>query len=194
MRPSTVTIQTQGSNAQAISRDFEIGTGDAAIDRTIDAMRALARDAAEHSLEVGVAALRVFEGKNAASLDLIRAAGMLYRFLASCVLYEDDPEEVEYLRHPDLMLHPIRLGETARGDCDDRATLGAALAIRAGFRPAFVVMTRRPWPAEYEHVYLALMINPHGPATRANCIPLDPQERKPLGQWHEAARERIYPV
>jgi transglutaminase-like putative cysteine protease len=89
---------------------------------------------------------------------------MLRRWLAEHFAFQPDPsgrgvfggtEEIELLQDPLILLQQIQRSYVARGDCDDAAILGAALALGApvpfsGVRFALVgVNPNEP----YVHVY-----------------------------------------
>lgn len=77
------------------------------------------------------------------------------RFLAEHVVFRHDPTGVELLKAPAYQLAAIRARGTVTGDCDDIATLGAALGLAAGFPARFVVLRFDPG-GPFEHVYTEL--------------------------------------
>jgi len=102
--------------------------------------------------------------------------------ICAAVTFRRDPRTAEAIRHPELLARHIEQGGKPVGDCDDRATLGAAILHARGQTPVFIVMSRRPG-ANFEHVYFGEMIEPGQPVSVANTIPYDPQERTPPGSW-----------
>lgn len=70
----------------------------------------------------------------------------LQRFVRDCIRYVRDPEDVELVQTPKATL------ETARGDCDDKATLLASLLKSIGFPTRFVAVGIAGGP--YSHVYV----------------------------------------
>lgn len=74
----------------------------------------------------------------------------LRTWLARHVVETADPYNVELIRAPDYALQVIQERGHVEGDCDDVATLGAALALAAGFIPRFVALA---WEGPYAHVF-----------------------------------------
>jgi transglutaminase-like putative cysteine protease len=63
-----------------------------------------------------------------------------------------DPQGVELLKSPEVMLQESDLQGEAAGDCDDAAILGASVALASGYRVRWVVLGfQRGGP--YGHVY-----------------------------------------
>lgn len=79
----------------------------------------------------------------------------LRRFLAEHVRFRHDPTGVELLKAPAYQLAAIRARGIVTGDCDDIATLGAALGLAAGFPARFVVLRFDPG-GPFEHVFTEL--------------------------------------
>lgn len=68
-----------------------------------------------------------------------------------------DPSLVEIIHTPYDQLRTIARQGIALGDCDDVATLAAALTLAAGQRARFVVAGYRTPLAPYRHVYAELV-------------------------------------
>lgn len=83
------------------------------------------------------------------------SAKAVRRFLADKIMFQADPIGVELLRWPPTMLEEISTEGVAFGDCDDVATLGAALGIALGLAARFVVLAFTP-TGPFEHVYSEL--------------------------------------
>lgn len=77
------------------------------------------------------------------------------RFLLERVRFRHDPEGVELIAAPLVQLGAIRDRGASAGDCDDVATLGAALGLAAGYPARFVVLRFDPG-APFEHVFTEL--------------------------------------
>jgi hypothetical protein len=118
----------------------------------------------------------------------------VYDFLASEITFSEDPPFVELVRHPDELCELIGRG-ACKCDCDEVATLGAALLACLNIEPAFVVVGR---PRELDaagrvkltHVFYAEL----GPMS---LTPFDPQEKVPAGQWPPKAaigRLEVYKI
>lgn len=69
----------------------------------------------------------------------------LQNFVRDCIRYVRDPAEVEMVQTPKVTL------QTRRGDCDDKATLLAALLESIGFKTRFAAIGVAGGP--YSHVY-----------------------------------------
>lgn len=82
----------------------------------------------------------------------------LRRWLEAHVPYEDDPYGVELVRAPGYALELIHERGYMRGDCDDAATLAAALAETVGAPWRFVLLA---WAGPFSHVY-AEVADPQG--------------------------------
>lgn len=66
-----------------------------------------------------------------------------------------DPEGVELLRTPRYLVDRILANGTVQGDCDDAATLGAAIGLATGL-PARFVAVAFPGKMDLVHVYAEL--------------------------------------
>lgn len=76
-----------------------------------------------------------------------------------------DPHDAELIRAPDRQLQELACRGYLVGDCDDAATLGAALLYSLGIPAQFVVI-RMPWEEDFSHVFLrcgSLDIDPIAP-------------------------------
>lgn len=150
--------------------------GDEGVDRTIAAMIALAHEGATDPLVRSYAAAiqahgpgRVYE---------------LYDWLRRRFAFRRDIRGVEHVREPRVLLMQA---PRMQGDCDDLATLAAALLLAMGERPVFIVMARRAG-GNFEHVFYGIIRD-------RKVIPFDPQERIPPGHWHERiGRLKVYAV
>lgn len=126
------------------------------------------------------------------------ADGAVYWWLRRWFRYLADPERVELLRLPSLLLPVVRGGGVARCDCDDRAIVGASLlevARRRGLtqrEPVLVTVGRRPRAlgGRFEHVFYG-SIGPGLPLAVSNVLPSDPQQAVPLGEWGNVDLRRL---
>lgn len=126
-------------------------SGAAAVETTVQTMRQLARAGATHPLPAETAAGIV----GGAGSD-VEAAEAIRAFLVEHVEFQYDPPDVELLRTPRAMLREIELHGVTEGDCDDVATLGAALGLAVGIPARFVLLSFTP-AGPYEHVYAELL-------------------------------------
>lgn len=145
-------------------------------DATVAAMRAVIDDA-QHSPMVQSMARRL------GTLD------DLWLFLRTRVAFVPDPEGVEQLQLPEMMLADIAENGMAVGDCDDRTTLGASLAKAKGWGVSVVVMTPYEDDPEFRHVLFAVRETKSG-----LWVSMDAQEGFPPGEWPGAERIKAYPV
>lgn len=63
-----------------------------------------------------------------------------------------DPENMEYVRTPELQLRILSESNAFVGDCDDAATMAAALVLAAGGCGCLFAI-RQPWRYEFSHVW-----------------------------------------
>lgn len=152
---------------------------------TLQAMAALAVDGA-HSLQMQALAAGVQYFHRPACSPL-QAAAVVFRLLSGATRFEPDPPGAELVRSPRAMLDAIAADEVAAGDCDDRATLGAALLLALGV-PAMLVVVGRRDDGPFEHVLCAVGHAPADPGT----IFIDPQETRTLGQLPAGVRRMAW--
>jgi len=121
--------------------------GDDGVFATLWAMKAFVDDAVERS--PALAKLAGMIGQHCKSK--MGRAHAVYEFMKRNVKFVRDPAGLEHVRHPDQLLEEIsRRGQTT-GDCDDVATLGAALLKKLGLQACFIVAGRRRG-GRFEHV------------------------------------------
>lgn len=133
-------------------RLLEIPDGDPGTFATLEVMRgAIAHDLAVARPLIARAARRIIPPGG----DPLEAARAIRRYLARSVRFTFDPFDLELVKAPAFQLEEIRTAGHVRGDCDDIATLGAALGIVAGLPARFVVLAFTP-SGPFEHVYTEL--------------------------------------
>lgn len=145
---------------------FTLPAGDAGVIETLWVMRA----AAEHAVSTGgpTARLATRVAADSGRGEVEQARGV-YRWCREHIIFKRDPHRVENVRHPDqLALEVAEYGNTA-ADCDDVATLAAAMMLHCGIRPALVVVSTKPSGA-YHHVTPAAWL-------AGRLVVIDPQER-----------------
>lgn len=156
---------------------FDLAQGDAGTEQTLGAMKAIARHAAMTPRVQTIGRAIIDAARRLRNTD----AAQLWHAMNEMMTFQRDPPRIEELNYPTEYLS----GLTSRrlGDCDDRATLGASLALAMGLVPEFVVMgTRADGP--FEHVYLRV-VNPDG-----STFAIDPQETETPGAEVPAARKK----
>jgi transglutaminase-like putative cysteine protease len=93
--------------------------------------------------------------------DPVQVWRALRQWLVAHFQFVPDPLDVETIRTPLEQLRQIDERGVMLGDCDDAATLIAALAKAVGQRVRFVVLGFKTATAPYQHVY-AEMATPDG--------------------------------
>jgi hypothetical protein len=165
LEDSRMTI-TPGDFPYDAQQSLTIPDGDAGVFATLQAMRALVEDAVRHSRLVRELAMRI--GPMPRRGVLTNQLRTIYEFLRQYVRFRRDPIDVEHLRHPDQLAHEILCEGEAEGDCDEVATLAAALLRLFGYRPVFIVAGRKP-AGRFEHVFYGVRDE------AGNVFPLDSQ-------------------
>lgn len=74
------------------------------------------------------------------------------RYLRLYWQIEADPIDTELVRTPELQIRQASARGVFAGDCDDAATLAAALCLALDW-PVALVALRRPGDSEYSHVF-----------------------------------------
>jgi hypothetical protein len=133
-----------------------IPAGDAGTDTTLRRMAAMVRRDALNSTVRGVALGIVRrcpdQGAGATACQL-RA---LRKFLVRHVRFVRDPVHAELVHAPRILAQQLVATGSTSGDCDDVATLGAALGRAVGFDARFVVLGFFDAGAPWSHVYAEL--------------------------------------
>lgn len=138
---------------------YVIPWGNWGVRKTLRRMRKLVRDAQASPLLIETA------GSIVSTHGPANKAHRIRDYLAATVQFVPDPVGIELIRSPVYMLRQIESKGTARGDCDDVATLGAALGKAVGMPARFVVQSFAAGQP-YGHVFTEL-------ATPAGWVELD---------------------
>jgi transglutaminase-like putative cysteine protease len=91
--------------------------------------------------------------------------------------YREDPPGIEHSRHPLEMLASLSQGENpVAGDCDDIASLGAAVALACGLRARWRMVRLGGPGSDYGHVFAEVAASHRGPwvdldVTRPQALP-----------------------
>lgn len=115
-------------------RELSIPRGDRGARKMVKVMRAEALQAIRNPLTIRAAESIIPTGTNAAA-QVAALRGWLERHIQ----FLPDPYGIEVLRTPDYLLQTIFEDGIARGDCDDVATLAAALGLSVGLPARFVL-------------------------------------------------------
>lgn len=145
LRPPIAVI---GSRRMA-TQFLPLTEGDAGTFRTVALMRRLAIAAHTDPVVRGMASQLAAPARGDVPLQIAR----LRRFLRDRCRFVADPRYAEAVTPPRHLLTTIRTRGHCAGDCDDVATLGAALGLSIGLPARFVVIGRQA----FEHVYAELM-------------------------------------
>lgn len=86
------------------------------------------------------------------------------------VRYLRDPDNLEYLQDPLMMVEKIQKG-VAQGDCDDMALFVATLLLAIGHQPRFRAVRYEQPMGNYNHIYVVL--TEHNPYEKPRRIVLD---------------------
>lgn len=127
--------------------------GDAGTWQTVDAMRRLVYLAAADPVvrAWGVAIVRELQPR-----DYWSQAHAIRGFLRERVQFLDDPVGVELVHAPRKLLDDIEARYWTVGDCDDVATLAAALGAVVGLPSRFVLLAFGAPDAPFAHVFTEL--------------------------------------
>jgi transglutaminase-like putative cysteine protease len=141
----------------------KLPSGDAGTTKTLELMRAFAQQGAKE-LGVREAAIGAVRAAGAPEHDPVAQLGALHRFVRDQIMFVGDIAGVETLQSPRYTL------SVRAGDCDDRATLLAALARSIGIPVdlKFKAIAANPAaPATFSHVYVVARL-------KGQDIALDP--------------------
>lgn len=159
---------------------------DAAVERTIGAMRAIVMHAIDASIVRGLS-ISLSPGEPDSNHSYGRVL-RIYNYLLRNIRFKPDPPGVELVRTPEQLISEISRMGFANGDCDDRAMLAAALLEALGIPAAFVVVGRAE-RGPFSHVLPAAMIRPD------EWVPFDSQERELIGDLPAGVKRiRVYSV
>jgi len=142
---------------------YQIPDGLDGIYLTLALMAELARSA---SLDSDIRARAVTIISDVPARDTLHEAVAIFNFVQARIRYTGDAEDAELLSHPAATL------QSGVGDCDDMATLLAALLLSVGISCQFVAVGFHA--GELQHVYVAALIN-------GQWVSLDPTEPYPAG-------------
>jgi hypothetical protein len=119
---------------------------------TVEFMKKIARERAGHPSvrQMGINILNEARTKSHNHADEAKAVG---RWVQQNILYMKDPDGIETLTDPVLLIEKAVKGE-ARGDCDDMALLIATLLISIGIRPYFKIVRWKKTSGNYNHIYV----------------------------------------
>jgi hypothetical protein len=91
-------------------------------------------------------------------LDEARAIG---DFVKQNIRYIKDPDGIEMLRCPMMMINEIRTKGASLGDCDDMALLVCTLLLSIGIRPQLKVVKYSEQSKSFNHIYVIVEESNH---------------------------------
>lgn len=166
---------------------------DIATARTIHAMRKAVR--ASHGAPAVAAAAQQILTATPQPATREQLACAVFAWIRSHVRFVQDSElAARFGETPDseIILHPARLLTMTppQGDCDDFATLGAALLAELGVPSEFVTIEAEPdRPGEWSHVYLRV------PLESGRTLPLDLSHGQRAGwEYPYYTRRKAWPM
>lgn len=156
-----VAICGDGDRVSLLGYRAPLLTGERGTAQTVRVMRQLVDEAQADPEFVRFAIDLV---RNVPEYDELGEVSALYSWVLGNIRYTKDPINKEKLYPPK---ETLRIGA---GDCDDMATLLAALTAAIGYRSRLVTIGADPdYPQDFSHVYAEV----EAPAGSENWIPLD---------------------
>jgi hypothetical protein len=110
------------------------------------------------------------------------------RFLRDHWRTVPDPPDAEYVQSPSYQLLKFFEGGDLAGDCDDAATLGAALVAAQNF-PCWFVAFRMPQESEFSHVFLRCQMGSY----LLDIDPIVPADQLPITSMAETMEVSVWP-
>lgn len=145
--------------------------------QTVAVMKHAALASQQH-LPVRLMAEQVCQGLQ--SKDYTSEALALYYFVLNHVRYMRDPRTIEYVRAPYVLINEMLAGKVPSADCDDEASLLAALILSTGGECRFATVAFRKVYYNGEPQYSHVFVQAREPKT-GSWLTLDPvaAERTP---------------
>jgi len=155
-------------------------SGPAGTVATLRIMKRLANEAVRSPHQYARAkALEIFKSSGLRSRDT-QEIGTLQRWIQNCIRYVRDPVDVELVQTPEVTL---KLGT---GDCDDQATLLAAMLKATGHPAQFVAVGINGGP--FSHVLVETRLG-------RGWVAAETILKKPVGWYpHDATSRYVLPV
>jgi len=167
---------------------LKLARGDAGTDQTIGAMIGLIEATDAAGIVAALARRMREEARDGRGGENGSILYVLWDWLKDAVRFRPDPRGTELTRSPDQLITEIASHGYTWGDCDDLATLTAALLRAMGLRPVLIVCGRSPAPADFEHVCAGLVAQTHKPN---GCEPFDAQESYAPFEWPRVGIVRV---
>lgn len=125
----------------------------------------------------------------ALALGLVAQLRQKDRFGEIKALHQYVRDHIRYVRDVDgveTVQHPLYTMQVRQGDCDDKATLLAALLKSIGYPCEFVAVGFAP--GQFSHVYVNAVLNDRG---RVRIIPLETTEPWPAGRAPAGVQSKL---
>lgn len=152
-------------------------SGPAAIARTLQIMKQCACDAVRSPNQYArLKALEIFRANGLVSREYYKQVRALQSWVQNCVIYIRDPVDVELVQTPEVTL------KLMQGDCDDQATLLAAMLMATGHPSRFVAIGMDGAP--FSHVLVETKIG-------ETWVPAETILKKPLGWYPQNVTSRL---
>lgn len=118
----------------------------------------------QHDLPVRAFAEEICQGID--SKDYVSECQALYFAVLSMCRYMRDPRTVELVRAPHIVCRELMAGKTPCLDCDDEATLLAALFTSVGAEAEFVTVAFRDMVYAGQRQYSHVMVRARDPRSK----------------------------
>ena len=172
-------------------QESQIQDGKAGNITTLDLMKKLAVEKSRDP-RVRHVALAVLQQAGVGSQNYVKEALAIGRYVQQYCRYVQDARTVEQVHDPVMLLSQIAEGRCA-ADCDDQATLIAALLLSIGHDPAFRAVRWTSKYGPYNHVYVVDYTNNWGQPKQR--VVLDAiLKRSPIGTEYPHQSGDEYPV
>jgi len=149
----------------ARTKRWTIPMGNAGHRVTVSLLQQLAYQGSQDPVLIGFARRATVFAQEKDPLE--EAQGVL-SMVQGTMRYTQDPVSAELVTDPRILVRQIESGQTAYGDCDDMATLTAAMLMAIGHPVRFVTFGRDP-RGSWEHIYIQMY-----DALRNNWVSVDP--------------------
>lgn len=161
-------------------RAVDLPPGDAGTLETLNQMGHLVREGIEREPRLHALAQRLAAGGRSTAERLTA----VYDWLAASYRFKDDTRGYEHIRGVSDQLDQLQRDGVIAADCDDLAIMGAAILRAMGLASGFGVIAASV-TGPYKHVFPCAFID-------GKAIPMDAQERIPLGQLAPGAARTLF--
>jgi hypothetical protein len=149
-----------GNKAQVVNK--KLGEGIQGNYDTVQIMREIAH-ARKGDPTVRMLAESIMLSQGVGSMDYAHEAKAIGEYVRQKMRYSRDPNGIEQVQDPLLMIDKITRG-VAQGDCDDMALLIVTLLLSIGHDPYFRIVKYKPFQPFFSHIYVVDYEKDHGQA------------------------------